>query len=436
MKIAALTALLAFLFAIALGLLGQNRPAAERFADQITAVPAAWYQALPQDPAQATQAFLERVPTAMRDRGEAVSRSRYWALAARAIANLGGLVLFLVSGAASALGGMAMKVTRYRWVHDLVFAFVLLVYLYAISLPVEVGASYIRYRAFGFSDQSFPAWLQANAIDWLTLTIFEVVGIALLMALIRRWQRSWFASAGLVFLALSTLYAALTPVVIEPLTSSFTPLPDGPLKHEILMMAREASVPASDIFTDDASHTSRRLNGHVSGLFGSVRVVIDDTALGSSPPAVEALAAHEMGHYRMGHPLKMVAVASVVATIGFALIALVAPAVQTRYGRFWRGVNLRDSSAIAIYWLLFVAWGFMSDPLTNAYARVQESQADAFSLNLARQPVGLAEFTLQDADIARLQPTLLDVVLFYDHPSDASRIEHAMRWRANHRAGG
>ena len=435
MKTAVLSALLAFLLAIGLGFFGQSQPAGDRPVDQIKPVPSAWYQALPQDPAEATRAFLHRVPASMRDRGEAVSRTRYWALAARVIASLGALVLFLWSGASTALDGMAATICRHRWLRDLTFAVLLLIYLYAITLPVEVCASYLRYRAFGFSDQPFATWLQNNTIDWLTLATFDAVGIVLLMALVRRWPRSWFALAGLAYLALSTLYAALTPGVIEPLTSSFTPLPDGPFKREILKLAKAGGVPATDIYTDDASRKSRRLNGHVSGMFGSARVVIDDTALGSYPPAVEALAAHEMGHYKMSHPLKMVGVASLVATCGFALIAVLAPVVQRRYKRRWHIMNLHDSSAIAIYWLLFVAWGFIADPITNVYARVQETQADTFSLDLAQRPDGLAEFAIQDADIARLEPALLDILLFYDHPSDASRVEHAMRWRADHRPG-
>ena len=65
--------------------------------------------------------------------------------------------------------------------------------------------------------------------------------------------------------------------------------------------------------------------------------------------------------------------------------------------------------------------------MTNAYARVQETAADSFGLDLAQEPEGLAEFMIQNADIARLYPSWLDVILFYDHPSDASRVKHAVR---------
>lgn len=430
MRTALFAALLALILAAALGLAGQSRPPAERAADLIRPMPPAWYQALPQDPQQATQAFLARVPSLMRNRGEAVSASRYWALGARVVASLGALLLFLATGAAGALSrGLASGIRR-EWLRDTAFAAVMLVYLLLCTLPVEVCASYIRYRAFGFSEQPFLGWLQDYFFQWLGSAPFFVIGIVVLMAVIRRRPRSWPLWAGLVYLVLATLYVVVTPTVIAPLTNNYTALPDGETKRAIMRMAHEADISATDVYTSDASRQSRRLNGHVAGAFGSARIVIDDTALGAYPPAIEALAAHEMGHYKLDHPLKMVAVASLVALLGFALIRWLAPWCIARWGGRWRVPSFADTSAIAVLWLLFTAWGFVADPITNAYARIQEAQADRFSLDLARKPDGLAEFMIQDADIARLRPTPLDVILFYDHPSDADRIAHAMRWRA------
>jgi STE24 endopeptidase len=194
-------------------------------------------------------------------------------------------------------------------------------------------------------------------------------------------------------------------MVIEPLTNTYTPLADSKLKRDILAMASRAGVPADNVYTDDASRQSRRLNGHVSGAFGTARITIDDTALTSSPEAVKALAAHEMGHYVMHHPFKMVLFGTLVAMLGFAFIARLEPPLTRRMGARWGVADVTQTGAIAVFWLLFTAWGFVSDPLTNAYARAHETQADAFSLALAQEPTGLADFMIQDADIGPLQPT-------------------------------
>lgn len=432
MRAAVITAVLAFIIAIAAGFIAQGHLAGVRANDEFSPVPASWYASLPRDPALATSAYLARIPDVMRERGEAVGRSRYWVLAARIVANLGVLFLFLYSGAASTLDAEVSRVTRHRWLQYVLYALAMLSFGFVATLPVEVCVSYTRYRNFGFSDQPFLGWLQDYTIGWASMALFNAIGIAILMALIGRRPRSWFLVAGAVYLALALVFTAVTPGVIEPLTNTYTPLADTALKHDILSMANTAGVPADNVYTDDASRRSRRLNGHVSGVLGAARITIDDTTLGSAPRVVEALAAHEMGHYVMGHPLKMVLFASVIATIGFAVLAWLGPLLIGRFGAIWHINTAPQTGAIAVFWLLFTAWGFVSDPLTNAYARVQEAHADAFSLNLAHEPIGLADFMIQNADIGPLQPTLTDLMLFYDHPSDAMRVRTAMQWRAEH----
>lgn len=430
MRASLIVALVALVLAMGLGMAGQSRSAASRAADELRPAPAAWYASLPRDPEKATAAYLDRVPPVMRERGEAVSRSRYWALAGRIAAGLGAILMLLYSGAASALDAMTARRILYPWLRDFVFALALLAYAFVVTLPVEVWASFIRYRAFGFSEQPFAGWLQNYAIGWASTAVFYAVGLVALMALIRRMPRTWFVWAGAVYLALALIYTIATPSLIEPLTDSYTPLPNSALKREILVQAHVAGVPADNVYTDDASRQSRRLNGHVSGTFGTARITIDDTALASPPSEVKALAAHEMGHYAMGHPFEMVLMASLIATFGFSLIAWLEPPLLRRAGRRWGLASATQTGSIAVIWLLFTAWGFISEPLTNVYARVQEAQADAFSLDLAREPLGLADFMIQDADIARLNPTTLDLILFYDHPSDVARVHHAMQWRA------
>lgn len=426
-------ALLCLATALGLGLHEQRQAAAARSKDLTVPVLDTWYQSLPSDPEGATAAFLDRIPPEMRLRGEQVSRSRYWVLAARIFASIFALLLFLFTGTASRLEAAVFRLNRHPWLQALIFAFILLTFILVITLPIEVYASYVRWRRFGFADRLFAEWLQDYLINWATLTVFYVAGLAVLIALLQRWPKSWFLWAGLVYLGLATLYMAATPGLIEPLTNHYTPLPQSDAKSEILSMVRAAGVSADDIYADNASRQSRMLNAHVSGIFGSARISVDDTTLANqSLPSLKAVVAHEVGHYVQWHVFKMVLFQSLLATLGFALIAWAGPLLVRRFGTRWQVTRFQSVGGIAILWLLFVAWSFVSEPITNAYARVQESQADAYGLNLSRSPEGMAEFMIHDADIARLKPTLLDVILFYDHPSDVSRVENAMRWRAAH----
>ena len=115
MRTVVLSALLALFFAISLGVVAESNAPADRPIDLIHPVPSSWYDVLPADPGRATEAFLARVPPVMRDRGEAVSQTRYAALAARIIVGLGALLLFLMSGAASELSLRLAKVIQRQW---------------------------------------------------------------------------------------------------------------------------------------------------------------------------------------------------------------------------------------------------------------------------------------------------------------------------------
>ena len=137
-------------------------------------------------------------------------------------------------------------------VRDAAFAAVLLSYAWIITLPVEVGFSYMRYREFGFSAQPFFGWLQDYLLGWLASVPFYIVGIAVLIALVRRQPRSWPISAGLVYAGLAIAPNVAMPLIIEPMTNTFTPLPDGPVKRTIEALAHEAGVPATDVYTSDA----------------------------------------------------------------------------------------------------------------------------------------------------------------------------------------
>ena len=128
MRIALWSAIVALILAIVVGVGAQSRPPADRPVDLIRPVPASWYASLPADPDLASEAFLERVPPVMRERGEAVSKSRYAALAARVIVGLGALLLFLITGASAALSSMLVRFSQRQWVRDTVFAAAMLAY--------------------------------------------------------------------------------------------------------------------------------------------------------------------------------------------------------------------------------------------------------------------------------------------------------------------
>jgi STE24 endopeptidase len=218
--------------------------------------------------------------------------------------------------------------------------------------------------------------------------------------------------------------------VIEPLTNTFRPLPDGPQKEAILVLAHANGIRDATVVVSDASRQTRLLNAHVSGFGESARITVDDNTLGkTSEPMLRMVVAHEIGHFVLDHTFALVISGSIVAAAGFVFVALglrvLVPLTARRSGG-----GIGDIATLPLFWGLFSLWGFLSLPIDNAVSRVYEHQADMYGLNASRAPHGMAEFMIHDADTRRLDPSPLEYALFFDHPSDAERVLTAMQWRA------
>jgi len=408
-----------------------RQPVPPRPADQTATVSPAWYEALPLDPDAATAAYLERIPADMQERGERFSDTRMIVFALRILDLVIATLLIHLGRLPRQTRDLLGRLSAPGILVDATVALLYFVALYALSLPVEIYATFARQHQFGFSDQPFTSWLADNLIEWAVFTAFYTVGVVAIYRIIRHRPTQWVAWATGIFLVLRATYTFLSPGVIEPMTNSFQPLAESPQKQAILALANANGIDDVAVVTGDASQQTRLLNAHVSGFGGSARISVDDTTLRStSDPMLRAVVGHEIGHFVMGHQVQSMFTDTALVAIGFALIALAArAAASTRAGR-WRVPELGDIASLPLFWGMYLLWGFASLPLSNAISREFERQADLYGLNASQAPHGLAEFMIHDADAVRLRPTAMEYALFYTHPSSAERVKAAMQWRA------
>lgn len=419
------------LAAIAWGAIAGSQPVAQRLAVRAAPVDAAWYAMLPGEPNAATRAFVERVPADAKARAEAFTNRGYAALMLRLAVLIVASALVMFTGLAARMRDAALRLTHRAWLQDALFAIQFLSILLASSLPVEVFAGFVRYREAGLSHAGFWQWLSDYALQWAVDLIFYAVGIVAIMALIRRRPQSWPAWATLVYVALYATYSLVSPLYIAPLFNQYTQLPDGPAKERILSLARANGVPADGVYVRDASRQSVILNASVSGLMGTARITLDDNTVLTTPPAeLELVMAHEIGHYVLRHVFKETVLHGLVIGVGFLFIAGSMRRLLARYGKRWRVTGAGDVAALPVFWLLFALWGFIALPADNTIQREDEAEADLYGLNASRQPLGLAEFMLRDADVRPLEQGAFVEWALYSHPTPAHRIASAMRWRA------
>jgi STE24 endopeptidase len=339
------------------------------------------------------------------------------------------LIMFL--GVARGMKAIAERIAPWPFVHTFAFSIMYSVLTAALTFPFVYYRAFQREHEFGMANQTFDAWLS----EYLTISAVGLVVGGLFIAILYkviRWagESAWIWAAG-ASTVLAAFGVALAPVFIEPLLNTYKPMEEGPLKAEILSMARANGIPVDNVYVVDASRQTKRISANVAGLFGTTRIALNDNLLNRGTPAeIKAVMGHEMGHYVLNHIYKALLAMAVIFTIMFAIGQWMFNALTSVFGRFW-GVNgLGDISGMPLLFGILGFLGYLATPAFNTLTRTQEIEADVFGLNAAREPDGFATIALKLAEYRKLEPGYWEEIVFYTHPSGRNRVAMAMRWKA------
>jgi len=294
-------------------------------------------------------------------------------------------------------------------------------------LPISVVARR-RAIAVGLVTQSWRGW----ATDLLKSTAIGS-GLAALaggvvVAATERWPRSWWLPVAGGSVAAGALFAALGPVLLDPVFNQFDPLPEGSeTRADVLELARAAGVKVGEVFSVDASRRTTAANAYVTGLGPTKRVVLFDTLLDRySRDEIRVVVAHELAHVRHRDVPR-----------GVLYAAIVAPAMAFSVQRVSWAISSDRGSAAALP-ALAVAAGLVSAPtglIGNRLSRAIERRADDFSLALSGSPEAFVSFerTIAVQNVADLEPPRWVSAVLATHPPTRERIGAAVAWERRRR---
>jgi STE24 endopeptidase len=385
------------------------------------------------DVAAATRAYLDRLSPEKRARSDAYFEGGYWLQLWQFLYATGLALLLLQTRCSAWMRDRAVRLTRFLPLQTAAYGVQFIVVSAVLSLPLAVYTDHVREVQYGLGTQTFFAWFG----DWVKgLLVGVVLGGVLMMALfgvVRRLPRTWHVWGAVVMVAFQVFTAVIGPVFIAPLFNQYTPLRDPNVVDPILRLARANGITADKVFEMDASRQTTRVSANVSGFLGTMRVTLNDNLLKRCSPAeVEAVMAHEIGHYVLNHVFKAMMFFGILIFAGFAVLRWATTGLLRRFGERWGIRGIGDPAVTPLVVLLFAVGGFLLTPFTNSFIRSQEIEADLFGLNAARQPDAFAEVALKLAEYRKLEPGPVEEWIFYDHPSGAARIRMAMRWKKEH----
>jgi len=394
-------------------------------------------QSTPLDPAAATQAWLDSVPQDKREKSDAYFEGGYWLILWNYLVAAGISILLLSSRISARLRDFSERLTRYRTLRVACYSIAYLLLIYVLSFPLNVYEHFVREHQYGLATQSFPAWFREQLIGLGITLIGGTIFFIVLYAVFRRAPKTWWIWGTGVAVVFSFVLVFIAPVFIEPLFNTYKPLTKPEISEPILAMARANEIPVKQVFEVDASRQTTRVSANVSGFLGTTRIALNDNLLKQcTVPEIREVMAHEMGHYVLNHGAKLLTYLGIFVLVGFAFTQILFDCAVRRWGDKWGVRGIADPAGLPLLALIFSTLLFLATPLLNTVVRVTEREADAFGINTAREPDGMAEVALKLGAYRKLNPTPLEEFIFYDHPSGRARIRMAMDWKAANLSAG
>ena len=291
-----------------------------------------------------------------------------------------------------------------------------------IDLPLSLYRTFIIEARFGFNKMT----LRLFFADLLKQTLLgAALGLPLLLCvlwLMQRMGEQWWLYVWATWIAFNLLVLTLYPTLIAPLFNKFTPLADAGLKNRIEALLAKCGFRAQGLYVMDSSRRSSHGNAYFTGFGAAKRIVLFDTLIARLAPAeIEAVLAHELGHFRHHHVWKRMAA---LFALSLAFLWLLGHAMKQDW--FYAGLNVQAHStalALMLFFLVVPVFTFLLHPLTSLYSRKHEYEADAYAARHAL-PADLicALVKLYQDNAATLTPDPLYSTFYDSHPPALLRI--------------
>ena len=298
-----------------------------------------------------------------------------------------------------------------------------------LELPTSAWRTFVLEQRFGFN-RTTPGLFVGDLLKGTLLTL--LLGgplVAVVLWLMEVAGPLWWVWAWGVWFGFSLLMMWAWPTLIAPLFNRFEPLEDEALKSRIEALLREAGFHSSGIFVMDGSRRSAHGNAYFTGLGGNKRIVFFDTLLRQlSPDEIEAVLAHELGHFRRHHVRKRLAGMAGLALAGLALLGWLMEQPWFYQGLGYHLPGPGVHVALVLFMLASPVFSFFLSPLLAWLSRRQEFEADEFAARL-RGPHHLVEalVKLYAENAATLTPDPLYSAFHDSHPPAPVRVRHLQR---------
>ncbi len=291
-----------------------------------------------------------------------------------------------------------------------------------LGLPFGAYRTFRLERRFGFNRTTPAVFVADHLKGWLLGGLLGGALLAVVLWIMQSTGRAWWLVAWTTWLGFSLLITWAWPRLIAPLFNRFSPLQDTALRERIDALLDRCGFRSSGIFVMDGSRRSSHGNAYFTGLGRNKRIVFFDTLLSTlTPPQVEAVLAHELGHFRLHHVPKRLIVSAALSLAGFALLGWLS-------GQAWLypalGVEVPgNAEALLLFVLAASVFSWPLGPVLAAWSRKHEFEADDFATQHSSGPeLAHALVRMYRDNASTLTPDPLHSAFYDSHPPPAVRV--------------
>jgi len=295
-----------------------------------------------------------------------------------------------------------------------------------IELPLDWYSTFRIEQRFGFNRMTLGLWVADLAKSALVGALIGLPLAALVLWIMHATGGLWWLYAWVAWVAFNLLLLVIYPTLIAPLFNKFQPLADAALAARVQALMQRCGFAARGLFVMDGSRRSAHANAYFTGLGAAKRVVFFDTLLERlTPGEVEAVLAHELGHFKHRHVHKRMAGIFGLSLAGLALLGWLAASTS-----FYLGLGVQpnlaapnDALALLLFMLALPPFTFFVSPLMAFFSRRHEFEADAYACRQADgRDLANALLKLHEDNASTLTPDPVYVRFYYSHPPASERL--------------
>jgi len=293
-----------------------------------------------------------------------------------------------------------------------------------LNLPFSLYQTFVIEERFGFNQTTLKTWLLDLVKTTLLIVVIGVPLLATILWLMNQAGDNWWVYAWLVWMSFSLLMIWAYPVFIAPMFNKFNQLEDASLRVRIEELMQRCGFQSQGVFVVDGSRRSSHGNAYFTGFGKNKRIVFYDTLLESlSADEVEAVLAHELGHFKRNHIKKSLLLSSAISFLGFALLAWL-----MRSDWFYSSLGVEVVSthaALLLFMMIMPVFTYFVSPLFSALSRKHEFEADEFAhSNSDYKALISALVSLYRDNASTLTPDPVHSMFYDSHPPATIRINH------------